>query len=347
MTKSRFNKLIFILIQFLALGVNAQSKKDEIELLTLKIDSVKHLLTNQNERFYSDNIKWSQDLSDVISIKNENSKRINEKTNELQKIKLDIEQTRSQILTLELEMKTLVNRVQPIEKYIDDIDGNKYPIVKLGRKFWMAEDLRVSKLNDGTEITQLVSSEIKGFYKDVSNNSESPDEYVQNGLAMLNLTVDGDLRGGENLRNDKDVIFYNYFSISRGNVCPQNWHVPNVQEVIELLYFNNQDIHSQFYSSGSNNLQYFLMDTSSYWKKSQFEDFKISSSFPFGFNAKPFGDYQEYVGMSNTGLLYSFWTTSDQDVKGKICPQIWYDRFEIYDNNHDKKDFLPIRCVMD
>ena len=47
-------------------------------------------------------------------------------------------------------------------KSITDIEGNSYPVVKIGTQYWMAANLATTRYNDGTPITRM---EIQGRRK--------------------------------------------------------------------------------------------------------------------------------------------------------------------------------------
>ena len=111
----------------------------------------------------------------------------------------------------------------PIGKFgecIKDIDGNTYKTVTIGTQTWMAENLKVSKYNDGTPIPNVTDS-----------------------LQWPKLTTGAWCNYKNNASNNaKFGKLYNWFAInstSNGNknVCPSGWHAPSADEWTVL--FNN------------------------------------------------------------------------------------------------------------
>ena len=148
-------------------NIYAQSKKDEISILKYKIDSVKILLNEQNELFSVENSKWNTLLTQEKEKKEKNDQLLAEKSKDLEQIKSEIELVKNQQVTKELEIRTLLERVSPRQTIVTDIDGNKYAAAKLGRLYWMAEDLRTTRYNNGDKIEKISSQDISTFYKGI------------------------------------------------------------------------------------------------------------------------------------------------------------------------------------
>lgn len=89
-----------------------------------------------------------------------------------------------------------------------DIDGNTYKTVTIGAQVWMAENLRTTKLNDGTEIP-----------------------LVKDATAWNNLTSQGFCwyNNDEALKNIYGAI-YNGYTVSTGKICPTGWHIAENEE---------------------------------------------------------------------------------------------------------------------
>lgn len=96
---------------------------------------------------------------------------------------------------------------------ITDADGNSYKTATIGTQTWMAENLKVSKYNDGTSIpnisddiqwSELTTGAWAYYKKDATNNA-------------------------------KYGKLYNWYAVSKTsngdrNVCPTGWHVPTDAE---------------------------------------------------------------------------------------------------------------------
>jgi uncharacterized protein (TIGR02145 family) len=100
---------------------------------------------------------------------------------------------------------------------VTDIDGNIYKTIQIGYQTWLADNLKVTKYNDGSQIyyesnggpagyTDWFGLE-KGAYCWFDND---PDTYRRLGA------------------------IYNWKAVESGKLCPAGWHVPEYSEWTEL-----------------------------------------------------------------------------------------------------------------
>jgi len=112
---------------------------------------------------------------------------------------------------------------QPTSGYgslITDIEGNSYKTAYIGTQHWMAENLRVSKYNDGTTIPNVMGS------SDWAN-------LLTNAWCYHENKVENNLKYGK---------LYNWYTVSLinngyKNICPTGWHVPSSDEWSKLITY--------------------------------------------------------------------------------------------------------------
>ena len=97
---------------------------------------------------------------------------------------------------------------------VTDIDGNVYNTIVIGTQEWMAENLKTSKLNDGTHITLEESDVYEEYIRKIPIYSWY-DSKESNGRKYGRL--------------------YNWYSIASKMLCPVGWHVPTDNEWIVLV----------------------------------------------------------------------------------------------------------------
>ncbi len=96
---------------------------------------------------------------------------------------------------------------------ITDAENNTYKTVYIGTQQWMAENLKVTKYNDGTTIPNITDN------TQWQNNTTGAWAYYNNDEA----------------NNAKYGKLYNWYAVSKTtngnkNVCPTGWHVPTDAE---------------------------------------------------------------------------------------------------------------------
>ena len=96
---------------------------------------------------------------------------------------------------------------------ITDVEGNSYKTVTIGTQTWMAQNLKVSKYNDGTPMSN-----------------------VKDSIEWSKLTTGAWCYYNKDEKNNtKYGKLYNWYAVSKTsngnkNVCPTGWHVPTDAE---------------------------------------------------------------------------------------------------------------------
>ena len=196
----------------------------------------------------------------------------------------------------------------PGKTELADIDGNVYNTVVIGSQVWMAENLRTSHLNDGTEIP-LVESDTAWA------NLETPGYcWYGNYEAFFNLNHYGAL--------------YNFYAVSSGKLCPDGWHVPHKDEWYTLLMYLGYEI-AGGKMKGIGTSDWLPPNT--------------GATNESGFNALPGGFrnayYKDFQGFRASGF---FWHSESPDGRG-----VTYNSSDVLYGTMSLNNGLSVRCVRD
>jgi uncharacterized protein (TIGR02145 family) len=106
------------------------------------------------------------------------------------------------------------------EGTMEDIDGNIYRTIKIGKQIWMAENLRVTTLIDGKPIPLV---------------ADGPDWYKLKTAAYCWYNSDSTSFA------EPYGALYNYHTINTGKLCPPGWRVPTQQDFQSLISIIDPD----------------------------------------------------------------------------------------------------------
>lgn len=202
--------------------------------------------------------------------------------------------------------------VQPEDSPPADVDGNEYTTVIIGDQEWMVENLRVTRLNDETPVTE------------VAENADW-DVLQTPGLCWY-----------ENKEENNRLTYgalYNGFAVETGKLCPSGWHVPSAGEWEELYEFLGDSAASKLKEAGN-----------VHWSSSN-KDATNST----GFTALPGGIRESGTGFSDKGA-YGYWWTSTEDPFDKS--RLFAREMNQFSRNgselvYVKSYGLSVRCLKD
>ncbi len=108
--------------------------------------------------------------------------------------------------TVEISLGDESGGEDPQEATVTDVDGNEYPTVQIGDQVWMAENLEVTQLNDGTSLPKLYGNDwILSSTPAYGTYNNTPEPTYGN--------------------------FYNWYAVESGKLCPTGWHIPSFTEL--------------------------------------------------------------------------------------------------------------------
>jgi len=195
---------------------------------------------------------------------------------------------------------------------ISDIEGNKYKTVRIGTQVLMAENLKTTLFNDGSEIPL------------VSNSSDWKD-----------LTAPGYCWYNNDMVANKDVYgaLYNGFTVTKGKLCPTGWHVPTSDELQQLLDFSGDTI------TGGGKLK---EAGTSHWLSPN-----RGATNSSGFVALPSG-IRYFEGSFTAILRYTgYWSSTDTGTNNESFLSLYFGDATVKINQVSKNYGLSVRCIKD
>ena len=106
---------------------------------------------------------------------------------------------------------------------IVDSDGNSYTNVTIGTQIWLSENLKTTKLNNGTPIPNIKNGT-------EWRNLSTP------GYCLMDIGYYGTMT--ESKYKKTFGLLYNWYAVSTGKLCPEGWHIPTDKDwhiLINLL----------------------------------------------------------------------------------------------------------------
>lgn len=195
---------------------------------------------------------------------------------------------------------------------VTDIDGNVYNTVTIGTQVWIKSNLKVTKLNDGSNI-----------------------QLVENNQTWTGLKTPGYCWYSNNEAQYKNIFgaFYNFYTVKTGKLCPAGWHVPTDNDWTALTD----------YLGGLNIAGGKLKETgTSHWSSSN-----TGATNETGFTALP-GGYRNYDGtFQGTGSVGYWWSSTESGATSAFHRQMDYNGSQVFVSWGGMEGGYSVRCVKD
>lgn len=206
---------------------------------------------------------------------------------------------------------------------VKDIDGNIYKTVVIGRYEWMAENLKTTRYNDGSEIPNITSDSLwinlkSGAYCWYNNNKSEAGNYG---------------------------ALYNWYAVNTDKLAPAGWRVPSDDEwkylegSVDSLYGIDSKIWNKTGGRGS---------TAGKCLKALYGwDSNGGGNDNLGFFAFPAGERVSNGSFFLRGKSAFWWSSTQSDSLTALYRNIIYGDNDINRYSHPKIIGFSVRCIRD
>jgi len=195
---------------------------------------------------------------------------------------------------------------------VTDIDGNVYKTVKIGSQVWFKENLKATKLNDGSNI-----------------------QMVESNQTWTGLKAPGYCYYSNNEAQYKNIFgaLYNFYAVKTGKLCPAGWHVPTDDEWTILTD----------YLGGLSTAGGKLKETgTSHWSSPN-----AGATNDTGFTALP-GGYRNYDGtFQGIGSVGYWWSSTESGATSARHREMDYNGSQVFVSWGGMGGGYSVRCVKD
>ena len=195
---------------------------------------------------------------------------------------------------------------------VTDTDGNRYPVITIGKQIWMAENLKTTRFNDG-EAIPLVTND--NAWKIIETPAYC---WLNNDIA--NKEVFGAL--------------YNWYTVNTKKICPIGWHVPSKTEwAYMIIFLGDENI------AGAKLKEVGI----GHWKNSI-----LISTDEFGFTALPGGlRLMEGNFPVFAGSYAVWWSVTEFSKIAAWNRGLFFSSSKVFGGNDNKKNGFSVRCIKD
>jgi uncharacterized protein (TIGR02145 family) len=225
-----------------------------------------------------------------------------------------------------------------VPEIVTDVDGNRYNVVQIGEQFWISENLRATRFNNGDPIPT-------GLPEHEWNNTHISEKGAF--IVYPHNEVDG-IDSYDEMISAYGVLYNYYATVDDRGLCPTGWRVPTDRDWTDLESFLRSEGHAGEEAKVLKSCRQIgtpMGDNCNTTEHPRWEyhDSQFGTDL-YGFAALPAG-YYSLNGFGASSYPGYFWSATSQQPNTAYIRIITYDSPVIQRAAHDKRVGFSVRCV--